>query len=139
MGSDWLFCVFSGASSSRVPGPPISPQAGGQPSRAQLYQAGMPTSFEASLVSLLFFLNGVKIFVFWEFGFILFKPNKIFLLDAAQIGDIGGYNRTQSPPPAHQQMSPITPVLIENFSVLLGFFLSLTTFCWNFELNSGLF
>jgi len=37
---------------------------------------------------------------------------KLNFLDATQHGDIGGYGipRPHSPPPAHQQASPITPV-----------------------------
>lgn len=105
----FLFHSKTGASSSRVSIPPLSPQ--GQQSRPHnLQQPGLPVpGFEANLVS-----------VAYNFSSYINKTNTFSRKSIhirTQHSDIGGFSllRNQSPPPAHQQASPITPVNLVNF------------------------
>lgn len=98
-------CPKTGANSSRVSIPPLSPQ--GQQGRPHnLQQPGLPLpGFEANLVS---FSRTISPQSINETNSLFQKSIQI----RTQHSDIGGFSllRNQSPPPAHQQASPITPV-----------------------------
>lgn len=83
----------------------MSPQ--GQQSRPlSLQQPGLPVpGFEANLVSDLWNCTT-------EYAYLINSSKLIEIQIRTQHSDIGGFSllRNQSPPPAHQQASPITPV-----------------------------
>lgn len=124
-------CRFSGASSSRVSVPPISPQ--GQ--RTHVLQPGLPVpAYEANLVSFFQQIEGLRFkfckmrkrVVVRENSFKNFALNlNLFYTLHLKHGEISGFGsgRIQSPPPAHQQASPITPVIYDHSIVPCSMFL----------------
>lgn len=101
-------CVV-GASNLRAIPPPLSPQ--GQARVLNLQQPGLPApGFEPNMVSIFNLVSDQLT----NNDHAL--PNKItnHLMNSfwTQHSDLSGYGilRNQSPPPAHQQASPITPV-----------------------------